>query len=264
MENKAKIAPALLAAQKEMPNVAKDSKNPFFKNSYASLTAVLNAVRPILNAHGITIIQSPIEGKDGLGCLALETILLHESGESISSISVVPLAKGDPQAYGSALTYARRYSLASMTGLATDDDDANHATPKIDPRVKAQMDATGYPSDSGVQSTVQTTKPPTAVNQTPKNGSWRDVAIHFGKNKGTTLGELKNSSIQWYFKEWEPKPWKGVISEADKNLQAALKEWHDEVHKSHGDEIQEPAGREDYQDDEPTLQEEMAKDDFQW
>lgn len=151
-ETKTAIAAALLKSQKEMPNVSKDSDNPFFHSKYASLTAVLDVVKPVLNANGIVIIQNPIEGKDGLGCLALETILLHESGESISSISVVPLAKGDAQAWGSALSYAKRYSLAAMTGLATEDDDGQRASHK--PGEEAS------PAAGRVQSTAQPAKPP--------------------------------------------------------------------------------------------------------
>lgn len=242
---KALIASALLKSQREIQNVKPDSTNPRFGSGYASLAAVIGAVKTILNSNDIVVIQNPIEGKDGLGCLALETILMHVSGEQISSICVVPLAKGDPQAYGSALTYARRYSLASMTGLATDDDDAESATPKIDPRVKAQMDATGYPSDSGVQSTVQTTKPPTAVNQTPKKGSWRDARCPVGKNKGLALGELKNGQIKWYYENFTAN----VKFHDSMEFRAALDEWRVEMDQKKGrEEEADQHQREAYQD----------------
>lgn len=120
-----KLAKALLAAQKSIESASKDSTNPHFKNNYASIESVIDAVKEPLNAQGIVFIQAPYPTTgDTLG---LQTILIHESGESISGIAVVPLQKVDPQGYGSAMTYARRYSLAAITGLKTLDDDAEAA-----------------------------------------------------------------------------------------------------------------------------------------
>lgn len=120
-----KIASALLAAQREIEGVSKDSTNPHFKSKFADLTSVIEATVPILNKHGIVVIQLPTPSETG--SLALTTLLLHESGESISGTAVVPLAKNDPQAYGSAMTYARRYSLGSAVSLKFLDDDAETA-----------------------------------------------------------------------------------------------------------------------------------------
>jgi len=120
-----KIAEAFLKAQSEMGNAVKDSTNPFFKNRYADLNAVREACLPSLNKHGISVLQPTIniEGKN-----YVKTILLHESGEVIESLTEVVFAKqNDPQAQGSGITYARRYGLQSLVNIGAEDDDGNQA-----------------------------------------------------------------------------------------------------------------------------------------
>lgn len=121
-----KIAPALLAAQKAITFAVKDSKNPQFKTTYADLSSVIDAVKPALNDAGICFIQ--MAAPSDRDTLALTTRLIHESGEWIESTATCPLLKVDPQGYGSACTYLKRYSLASAVGLYQDDDDGNGAT----------------------------------------------------------------------------------------------------------------------------------------
>lgn len=119
------IAPALLKAQKAITFAAKDAKNPHFKSSYASLPSVIDALKGALNDNGIVFIQTTSPSDSGM--MNLTTRLLHETGEWIEDTATVPLPKADPQGYGSAVTYARRYSLAAMMGLYQDDDDGNAA-----------------------------------------------------------------------------------------------------------------------------------------
>lgn len=114
------IIKALLKAQKEFPTVKKEDSNPFFKSKYAGLPSVLEAVTPTLTKHDLAVVQSPISEGDRVG---VETTIYHVSGESITSKFTMNLAKNDPQGSGSAITYARRYSLVSMLGLNVDDDD---------------------------------------------------------------------------------------------------------------------------------------------
>lgn len=128
-ENISKIAPALLAAQKSITFAAKDSTNPHFKSKYADLPTVIDAVKIALNNEGIAFIQSGSPSEQGH--LAMTTRLLHESGEWIEDTATLPLPKADPQGYGSASTYARRYGLAAICGLYQDDDDG-HAAQKPD------------------------------------------------------------------------------------------------------------------------------------
>ena len=121
-----KISTALLQAQKSLTFASKNSKNPHFKNTYADLSAVIDAVKPALNEAGIVFLQTPTPSDNGY--LFLTTRLIHESGEWIEDTATCPLPKQDPQGYGSALTYARRYSLMAACGIAPEDDDGNSAS----------------------------------------------------------------------------------------------------------------------------------------
>ena len=123
------IAPALLAAQKEIGNATKNAKNPHFKNNYADLGAVIDAVKEPLNKNGIVILQSLSGGIAESNSLHLTTRLLHTSGQWIDDVAWSPLPKADPQGVGSATTYLRRYSLAAMLCITQEDDDGVAAMP---------------------------------------------------------------------------------------------------------------------------------------
>lgn len=125
MENIKNLSKALVQAQSEMSNAKKDATNPFFKSKYADLNAIREAVLPILNSHGISVLQpmTNIEGKN-----FIKTILLHETGESIESFTEIIYSKvNDAQAQGSGITYARRYGLQSFVCVGAEDDDGNKA-----------------------------------------------------------------------------------------------------------------------------------------
>jgi hypothetical protein len=119
------LAGALCKAQEQMCGAVKDSKNPFFKSSYADLGAVVKAIKEPFADNGLSYSQFPlfVDGKVGV-----ETILMHTSGEWLSGEIVLPMTKQDPQAAGSAITYARRYALQSIAGIPAEDDDGNHAS----------------------------------------------------------------------------------------------------------------------------------------
>lgn len=119
------IAAALVKAQKEFGPALKTSSNPHFRSKYADLSACIEAVIDGLNNNGIYLMQLNEERPGGV---CIQTVFIHESGEQITAGSLfVPAAKQDPQGYGSALTYARRYSLMAACGIAPEDDDANSA-----------------------------------------------------------------------------------------------------------------------------------------
>lgn len=124
-ESITKIAPALLKAQKGIKAAIKDSQNPHFKSKYADLSSVIDAVKEPLNTHGITFLQGVEDAENGV---AVETMLLHDSGEWLSSTIKIPASKQDAQGYGSAMTYARRYGLQAMCGVPAEDDDGNAAS----------------------------------------------------------------------------------------------------------------------------------------
>jgi len=120
-----KISAALVLAQKDMLPLIKDSDNPFFKSKYADLHAVTQACYPALQANGICVMQSAESlGSDGIN---IRTRLIHSSGQFLETECAIPPAGQDPQKYGSAVTYGRRYGLQAAVGLAATDDDAEAA-----------------------------------------------------------------------------------------------------------------------------------------
>jgi hypothetical protein len=123
------IAPAFIKAKRAFLPALKDKSNPAFRSKYADLGACLEAVEDALLANDIALYQETFEDQTGV---TVETVLLHESGETIRGGKLhVPAAKQDPQGYGSALTYARRYSLMAACGIAPEDDDGNAATKAV-------------------------------------------------------------------------------------------------------------------------------------
>lgn len=133
----AELAKAMVKVQKALVPASKDAENPFVKNRYASLNSVIEACRDGLSAQSVWVAQYPVAAEPGQ--LGLVTKLVHgESGQWQSSLMVMPLPKNDPQGYGSALTYARRYGLATLVGLVSEiDDDAEAATPARGKSAKA-------------------------------------------------------------------------------------------------------------------------------
>lgn len=136
-----KLAKAMIAVQKDMAPATKDATNPFCKNRYATLNSVMDACRPALNAHGIWLTQLPMPApiELGAGHIGLLTKLTHvDSGQWQASFTVAPLPKNDPQGFGSALTYCRRYALTAMLGMVMEDDDGNAASNPEKPTVVNQ------------------------------------------------------------------------------------------------------------------------------
>ena len=121
----ANIAPALVKAQAKIKAALKDSTNPHFKSKYADLESVVDAVKGPLNEQGITFLQAVYGADSGP---MVETMLLHTSGEWLSSTLQIPASKHDAQGFGSAITYGRRYGLQAMCGVPSADDDGNAAT----------------------------------------------------------------------------------------------------------------------------------------
>lgn len=119
------LAWALAKAQAKIEGAAKSSTNPHFKSKYADLAEVWSACRPALTENGISIVQSPEYVQGGV---IVTTMLMHSTGQWLSSQLFMPVKQADnAQAVGSAITYARRYALASMVGIAPEDDDGNAA-----------------------------------------------------------------------------------------------------------------------------------------
>ena len=128
-----KLATALAKAQSEIVGARKTSKNPYFKSDYADLFEVLEATRPILSKHGLSIVQTN-GGVEVIGTTAflhVGTMLMHTSGQWIRSFIPLPIETPiNCHKLGSAMTYGRRYGLAAIVGIAQMDDDGNAATEK--------------------------------------------------------------------------------------------------------------------------------------
>lgn len=136
----AKLDAALAKAQGEIEAASKDKTNPAFRSRYADLTAVWAACRPALAKHGISVTQWPIHAEDGR--LHIVTRVAH-AGEWIKSHFSIPVTKQDPQGYGSATTYAKRFTLAAALGIVADeDDDGNSASARPAPRQEPKPEPT--------------------------------------------------------------------------------------------------------------------------
>jgi hypothetical protein len=134
------IFAAIVKAQAEMPTAPKDGHNPHFRSKYATLQSIAETAKPVLKKHGLAIIQTFEVACDGI---SIVTTLVHESGQYISGSLYLKAQKNDPQGYGSAITYGRRYAMAAILGMVADeDDDANAAsTPQsIPPSAPAKSD----------------------------------------------------------------------------------------------------------------------------
>lgn len=153
------ICAAYVKAQKQFGPALKSSTNPHFKSRYADLSACVEAVVDALNANGIALTQHTHRADGGV---IVETVLLHESGEDLSFGTLfVPSSKNDAQGYGSALTYARRYSLMAACGLAPEDDDGNAAS---QPRIVAKDHVKGTTTYSnGLVTSPRTTDAPDPI-----------------------------------------------------------------------------------------------------
>jgi hypothetical protein len=123
-----KISPALVNAINAIEGVKKGADNPFFKSKYANLESVIEAAHEALAANGLAVMQGP--GPMDGNCITLTTRLIHESGEWIETDFSLPAGKMDPQAAGSAITYARRYSLMAMLNMPAVDDDGEASMPR--------------------------------------------------------------------------------------------------------------------------------------
>lgn len=130
------ISAALVRAQKAFGPALKSSTNPHFRSKYADLSACVEAVIDALNSNGIALVQKCHPSDNGV---LVETLFVHESGERFDcGMLHVPASKNDPQGYGSALTYARRYSLMAACGIAPEDDDGNAASKSKAPIIPAR------------------------------------------------------------------------------------------------------------------------------
>lgn len=160
-----KIFAAFVKAQALLGSVHKDARNPHFKSTYATLENVIDAAKPVLTSEGLAFMQH-CGPRDATG-VTVTTLLVHTSGQYIGDALTLPMVKADPQAAGSAITYARRYALMSMLGLPATDDDAEEATrpppaparpaePRTQPPTEAYKKALSYVQGATTRDALET------------------------------------------------------------------------------------------------------------
>ena len=200
---------AMNRAQLAMVPAKKEATNAFFHFQYADLPSVWDALH-CFRAEGIVIIQSPMDAPDGY--IILETELVHVSGQWKRSRLKMRVAKDDPQGYGSALSYARRYGLG-MTGIVTEeDDDGNAASPqpttknfakKFPEQAKAIAEKMKSPihgmTPAGLTVADALDAP---ISLLPGDGSW---VIPFGKNKGQRIADVVDGDVDYLLKYYMAK-----------------------------------------------------------
>lgn len=185
------ISAALVKAQTEFGPALKTHTNPAFRSKYANLSACVEAVVDALNNNKIFLMQPTHLCEDGV---IVETVFIHASGEQLSSGKLhVPATKQDAQGYGSALTYARRYSLMAACGIAPEDDDGNAAVKKPEVKVEKKPDPKPEPkSDPPVKMEGKPGPWQLIVTTTPGNNpeEWVDLVceaaemqVGFAKSK---------------------------------------------------------------------------------
>lgn len=192
----AKFASQFLKLQSELEPIKKEANNPFFKSKYAELSSIIEVIRPLCKKHGFIILQEPGNQNERL---ALTTTIMHESGEFVRSTISYPVVKQDPQGYGSAITYARRYSLQAIFCLETEDDDGNRATHTHKPSYKPQN------------------SPISKDNDKPISEGWTgEEIVAGGKYKGQRWADLNTNYLEYLITA--PKAQAETRSNATKEL----------------------------------------------
>lgn len=191
-ENITELVKALIGMQPQLQPAIKDKANPFFKAKYADLAGVVESSRQLLSMHRLAISQ--VSSIDATGPY-LETILMHESGQWISGKYPLKPVKDDPQAMGSAMTYARRYTWAAILGIVTEDDDAEGAMGRQETKTKTETK----------------TNPPASAGPVPGSDPWiikkvfdlkidavkfQDYLTSLGLTAGTTIQDTLTKNAQ--------------------------------------------------------------------
>lgn len=201
------FAEALVKVQGTIKTAVKDATNPAFRSKYADLGAVWEAVKPALQANGFVVVQSPnFEGD----IMWLETTLLHVSGERMTGRYPLRPSKQDPQGFGSALTYARRYSLSSMLGVVADEDDDGNAASAPAPKV-AHQPVTQQPETRQDEDVEQGVRNWTSLRRTeideaariPELYQWKDVHESALARLKSKHASAYNSLMQYYQAKFE-------------------------------------------------------------
>lgn len=218
-ENIGQLAEALAKAQGELESATKDSDNPFFKSKYADLAEVWRVIKKPFTDNGLAISQlthvaDPLFMDDDKGVTKIvlfavvETVLMHKSGEWISSECKAPITKNDPQGIGSAITYLRRYGLSAIAGVVQEDDDGNSASGGnvgANPRVPNTRPATSATPKASAPISAGKPVPPTSAELFGKGAAFN----HEAEIKAV-LGELNKRKVY----PQDNTPWDATMLDA--------------------------------------------------
>ena len=195
MTKETNIYQAFIAAQKAFGPALKTSTNPHFRSRYADLSACVEAVIDSLNNNGIGLIQTTHECETGV---TVETILVHESGATMSSgLLHLPASKQDCQGYGSALSYARRYSLMAICGIAPEDDDGNRASKPIEVRaVEVKADVKEPAKKSRIGKVVYDIRTLSDEQQAPAAEYLKQHSCEYSEGLGVWICPIKLQRLQ--------------------------------------------------------------------
>jgi hypothetical protein len=188
------LAAALAKAQADFPAVPFNAVNPFLKNRYADLGAVIETARPVLAKNGLAFTQMVNSEAEYIG---VTTVLMHSSGEFLSSNVLLPLSeergKSQAQVAGSVVTYLRRYALASMLGLYADEDADGQPVPK-------QITNVSRPTPAATAPTFVKNDAPAAANVSrPTNGNGHEMTVEEAEaivnSKGVPYGAIDTEKL---------------------------------------------------------------------
>jgi hypothetical protein len=223
----AELNKSLIKALSETKDIHADSTNPFHRNKYASLSAHLQVLKPIFAKHGLGILQMPVSNAFEGTSVGVRTIILHANGASIETSCFVPVtAETKGQEAGALITYLRRYALASVAGVSTDDDDGETDRVAKSSAASAAIAGKWVPTDKSTPAPkyVPAPQPITAVVANAVSELVGDIdpsmPVPFGNNKGTAISDLPLNDLKYWATVWQPRPFEktGKVSVKDSKL----------------------------------------------
>lgn len=228
------LSTALAKAQSEIRGAVKDDTNPHYKMKYASLASVWDACRKPLSDNGLSVTQ--VTDINPQGEVVLLTTLHHSSGQYLGGAYPLRPVKDDPQGMGSALTYARRYTLASLVGVAPEDDDGEGSTGRGDAPEGKQTQRTPNKRPAG----PPPGDPPQAPNGTPVTREqvalkWAERSAKFSAHYAfEDEGPAQVAAVEAEIGQGQPlDQWTAAqFTAATTKLVAIAREWEEARHQT--------------------------------
>jgi hypothetical protein len=201
-----------------MGGAVKGSQNPFFKSRYASLTSVLQAIRPAMEANGLALVQLPGWDHDN-DMPTLTTIITHKDGGCIMSRASAPFAKGKtgPQEYGSVISYLRRYSAQAVMAVPSVDDDAEAAQMVVRQEPPARKKRPPVKRKDAAVDTTASIEVEVVIDQKEKNSVFADYWAKLEGCAGLKNPHVASKSLQTVAGEVRKNHVAGKITDAQRN-----------------------------------------------